>query len=276
MASREFLRTIIFLFVLMGALSFLELMIPLFAHGRNQRRTRTNLWLTIVTFLLNWALYSTAAIVALLASIHRKGLLTRLQLSPLTLLVISILTLDLATYFAHVTMHKIPVLWRFHRVHHSDAFVDATTTFRQHPLEGIWRFLWIIVPVWILGLPSGVAVYRILSAGNGLIEHSNIRLRQKFDRMLSLVWTTPNMHKIHHSRNPQQTDSNYGNLLALCDRVFGTFRPTEEAFAVRYGLESVDRQRSESFAGLMALPFTGSRTTDLIPPETNDSTEIHA
>ena len=246
MTTREVLRTITFLFGLMGALSFVELMIPLFVHSRNQRRTRTNLGLTIVTFLLNWGLYAAAAIVALLASLHGKGVLTGLHLSPFVLLVVSVVTLDLATYFAHVTMHKIPVLWRFHRVHHSDAFVDATTTFRQHPLEGIWRFLWIIVPVWILGLPaSSVAVYRILSASNGLIEHSNIRIGQWLDPLLSLIWTTPNMHKIHHSRSPQQTDSNYGNLLALCDRVFGTFRPTKEALAVRYGLESVDDQRSD-------------------------------
>jgi sterol desaturase/sphingolipid hydroxylase (fatty acid hydroxylase superfamily) len=272
MPAREFLKTITFLLALMGALSFVELAIPLFAHPKTQRRTFTNLSLTVVTFLLNWGLYSAAAVVALLASIRQWGTLARFNVPSFSLVVISIFTLDLATYFAHVTMHKIPVLWRFHRVHHSDGFVDATTTFREHPLEGVWRFLWIIVPVWTLGLSaSGVASYRILSAGNGLIEHSNIRLRQRFDGLVSLVWTTPNMHKIHHSRSPAQADSNYGNLLALCDRVFGTFRPTHEALGVRYGLESVDGERSESFGALMALPFESSRTTTAI----QDSTESH-
>jgi sterol desaturase/sphingolipid hydroxylase (fatty acid hydroxylase superfamily) len=233
--------------------------------------------LTVVTFLLNWGLYSAAAVVALLGSIRQWGILARFNLPSLALIGISIVTLDLATYLAHVRMHKVPVLWRFHRVHHSDEFVDATTTFRQHPLEGVWRFLWIIVPVWTLGLPAlGIAIYRILSAGNGLIEHSNIGLSQKFDRLVSLVWTTPNMHKIHHSRSPQQTDSNYGNLLALCDRAFGTFRPTDEALGVHYGLDSVDRKRSESIGALITLPFESSRTTSASLNVTKDSTGIHA
>ena len=274
MASLEFLKTITFLFALMGAMSFIEFAIPLFARRQSKQRTLTNLGLTLVTFLLNWVLYSAAAIVALLLSIHKGGMLARFNLPTAALVVISILSLDLATYFAHLTMHKIPMLWRFHQVHHSDAFVDATTTFRQHPLEGVWRFVWIIVPVWLLGLPaSGVVVYRLLSSSNGLIEHSNISLWQGFDRILSFVWATPNMHKIHHSRASQQTDSNYGNLFALCDRIFGTFRPTKEAFGVVYGLESVERSRSESLPSLMTLPFV---KTDAALSRGKTQTEIHA
>ena len=256
MPSLEFLKTVTFLFVLMGILSLVELAIPFFVRPSTKRRTFTNLGLTIVTFVENWGLYSAAAVLALLLSVNQRGLLVRFGLPTVVLVAISILTLDLATYFAHLTMHKVPVLWRFHQVHHSDGFVDATTTFRQHPLEGVWRFLWIVVPVWIFGLPaSGVVIYRILSASNGLIEHSNVSVWRGLDRVLSLVWATPNMHKIHHSRAASQTDSNYGNLMALCDRLFGTFRPTREAFEVVYGLEGVDSGRSESFGALMSMPF---------------------
>lgn len=260
MTTREFFSTIIFLFNLMAVLSLVELVIPLFARDERSRgRLIANLGLTAVTFVLNWGLYSAAAVIALVLS-QRRGLLVPLALPLPALIAISVVTLDLFTYLAHLTMHKIPLLWRIHSIHHSDPFLDVSTTFRQHPIEGIWRLLWIIIPVWTLGLPaSGVVVYRLLSTGNALFEHANIRFWQPLDRVLSLVWTTPNMHKIHHSRAPEQTDSNYGNILALFDRGFRTFTPTEQALSVIYGLEDSDSKREKSFPGLMTLPFARSR-----------------
>ena len=125
-----------------------------------------------------------------------------------------------------------PALWRFHRVHHSDPFVDVTTSFRTHPVEIAWRHLWLFVTVWILGVPAAaVVVFRVLSAVNGIFEHANIRVRPAVDTALSWVWVTPQMHKVHHSRDQAETDTNYGNLLALPDRLFGTFVPTKRALS---------------------------------------------
>ena len=108
-------------------------------------------------------------------------------------------------------MHMWPAMWRFHRIHHSDPFVDVTTTYRTHPVETVWRFLFAIVPVWVLGIPAqAVVIQRLLQATNGVIEHANMRL-SPLDRVLSLVWVTPNVHKIHHSREVSETNSNYAN-----------------------------------------------------------------
>jgi sterol desaturase/sphingolipid hydroxylase (fatty acid hydroxylase superfamily) len=174
------------------------------------------------------------------------------------LVAITIPTLDFCTYLAHRTLHGVPLLWRAHRVHHGDPFLDVTTTLRQHPLEGLWRFLWILVPVWALGLPvAGVLTYRLLSAVQAVFEHANIRVWPRLDRAISRVWITPNLHKVHHSQARAQTDSNYGNLFSLFDRWLGTSRPSDEAFGVVYGLADVDARRAKSFARLIAMPFEG-------------------
>ena len=112
---------------------------------------------------------------------------------------------------------------------------------RTHPVEIAWRHLWLFVTVWILGVPAAAVVaFRVLSAVNGIFEHANIRVRPAVDAALSWVWVTPQMHKVHHSRDQAETDTNYGNLLALHDRLFGTFVPTERALSVKYGLDDVD------------------------------------
>ena len=243
--------------LLCGALALVELWIPLFAANRRALgRKRANLGLTLVTFLLNWALDSAVAILALELSIQSRRLPWLSSLSWVGLTAISIVILDFTAYLAHVTLHKSPLLWRVHRVHHCDPFVDVTTAFRQHPIEGIWRFLWTVVPVWLFGLPAtGVILYRILSAANALFEHANIRVSQRLDRAVARIWVSPNMHKVHHSQSQLQTDSNYGNILSIYDRVFCTFRATDEAFSVTYGLEDVSPNDGKSIARLVTLPF---------------------
>ena len=149
-------------------------------------------------------------------------------------------------------------MWRFHQIHHSDPFVDVTTTYRTHPVETVWRFLFAIVPVWLLGIPAqAVVIQRLLQATNGVIEHANIRLWPRLDRLLSLVWVTPNVHKIHHSREVSETNSNYANLVTLYDRLLGTYTPAARAAAVVYGLDEVDAGRAASFPGLLSMPFQG-------------------
>lgn len=249
-------RLLAFIVLLCGALALVELWIPLFASPDRRGRTPANLSLTALTFLLNWVLDSTAAILALWLSVEGKGLLRSFSMTTAAWVATSVVVLDLTAYLAHLSMHKMPILWRVHRVHHSDTFVDVTTAFRQHPFEGAWRFCWTILPIWLLGLPaSGVLVYRILSAGNALLEHANIRLSQTLDRSLALLWVSPNMHKVHHSQMQQQTDSNYGNIFSIFDRMLRTFRPTDEALAVTYGLDDVDPKDGKSFARLVSLPF---------------------
>jgi sterol desaturase/sphingolipid hydroxylase (fatty acid hydroxylase superfamily) len=257
MIDLHFLTNVAVVLGLMAAISLLELMVPLFARGQAGRgRGVANLGMMTLTIALNGGLTALAALVALTLSVSGRGLLTPLALPPSAKIALGVAVLDLSTYVAHLTMHKSSLLWRAHQVHHSDPFVDVSTTLRQHPLEGLWRFLWTIISVWVLGLPAeGVVVYRLLSTMNALFEHANIQMWWPLDSALSLLISTPNMHKIHHSRHQVQTDTNYGNILAVYDRLFRTFTPTRQAFDVVYGLEDVDPTRIKSLPGLLTMPF---------------------
>ena len=149
-------------------------------------------------------------------------------------------------------------------MHHSDDFVDVTTTYRTHPVETVWRFLFVIVPVRLLGIPvQAVVIQRLVSAANGIFEHGNIRLWAPLDRVLSLLWVTPNVHKMHHSRERSETNSNYGNVLTIYDRLFGTFTPSERAASVRYGLDEADPERIASFGHLLTISFAASPAPSL-------------
>jgi sterol desaturase/sphingolipid hydroxylase (fatty acid hydroxylase superfamily) len=141
-------------------------------------------------------------------------------------------------------------------VHHSDPAVDVTTTIRQHPGEGVIRYVFMAAFAIALGAPpAAFAVYRVWSVVNGLLEHANLRVPRRLDAALALVVTSPNMHKVHHSRVPSETDTNYGNVFSFFDRLFGTFTPTERGERIAYGLEDLDDASSQTTLGLLAMPF---------------------
>ena len=278
MIDPSFLTNLAAVLGLMTALFLIELMVPLFARSETSRgRGVANLGMMTLTIGLNAGLTAAAALVALAPSVSGHGLLAALALPPLAKIALGVVVLDLSTYVAHRTMHESSLLWRAHQVHHSDPFVDVSTTLRQHPLEGLWRFLWTIIPVWVLGLPAeGVVVYRLLSTMNAIFEHANIRMWRPLDSALSLLISTPNMHKIHHSRHQPQTDTNYGNILAVYDRLFRTFTPTHQAFDVVYGLEDADSARIKSLPGLLTMPFRAgpksAKARESWPSEPSDRT----
>ncbi len=180
-----------------------------------------------------------AGAIGIAATMGQRQLGVLHVLSPGWNFIAGVLVLDFSAYAVHVLMHKVPWFWRFHRVHHSDLEVDVTTAFRQHPLEGLLRFVFTFAPAVLLGVsPLATAVYRLLSGINAMVEHANIRVPAAADRVLCWLVVTPHMHKVHHSRLPAETDSNYGNLSPLFDRLFGTFTPTRRAAGVRYGLDA--------------------------------------
>jgi len=259
MTAREFLTNITLILAVMGVGAVLEIVVPMFAPGASrQPRRKANLGLTALTFASSWLLASIAAAAALV--LRPTGLMTQLGWPAWIEIVAGIVILDFsAGYLSHRTMHMWPAMWRFHRIHHSDPFVDVTTTFRTHPIETVWRFVFAIVPVWIFGIPAeAVVIQRLLQAANGVIEHANIRLPASMDRVLSLVWVTPNVHKIHHSRALAETNSNYANVLTLYDRLLGTYTPAERATSVVYGLDDADASTVASFPALLSMPFQTS------------------
>ena len=256
MSARDFLANITIILSVMAAGALLETAVPLFIAGPQARgRRAANFGLTALSFLFNWLLTSLAAVAAL--TLRPAGIIARLELAPWLQVVAGIVVLDFSVgYVSHRTLHMSAAMWRFHRIHHSDPFVDVTTTYRTHPVETVWRFLFAIVPIWIVGIPAqAVLIQRLVQASNGVLEHANVRLWGPLDRALSLVWVTPNVHKIHHSRAIAETNSNYGNVLSIYDRLLGTFTPSERALSVQYGLDDVDAARVASLPGLLAMPF---------------------
>jgi sterol desaturase/sphingolipid hydroxylase (fatty acid hydroxylase superfamily) len=264
MTARDFLTNVTIILSVMAIGALIETAVPMFAAGPwRQGRRDANLGLTALSFASNWLLTSVAAIAAL--TLRPAGPLTRLGGPTWVEIVTGIVVLDFSVgYLSHRTMHMWPALWRFHQVHHSDPFVDVTTTYRTHPVETVWRFLFAIVPVWVLGIPAqAVVIQRLLQATNGVIEHGNIRLWPPLDRALSLLWVTPNVHKIHHSRDVAETNSNYANLLTIYDRLLGTYTPAARAESVVYGLDDAEPMGGASFPGLLAMPFRSPEQAEL-------------
>jgi len=262
MSARDFLANITIILSVMAVGALLETAVPLFIAGPPApgRRRAANMGLTALSFLFNWLLTSLAAVAAL--TLRPAGLITRLELAPWLHVAAGIVVLDFSVgYLSHRTLHMSAAMWRFHRIHHSDPFVDVTTTYRTHPVETLWRFLFAIVPIWILGIPApAVLIQRLLQATNGVLEHANVRLWAPLDWALSLVWVTPDVHKVHHSRDIVETNSNYGNVLSIYDRVLGTYTPSDRARSVRYGLDDADPVRVASLPGLLSMPFHEPRS----------------
>ena len=241
----------------MVVVALVEVAIPLRRRDRwSSAHLTPNLTLTAITFATN-AVFN-AALVAVLFRLQadRLGILPLLGLPALPAAALAVIVLDLSFYVAHVAMHHSATLWRFHRVHHADPMVDVTTTIRQHPGEGVIRYGFLAAFAIALGVPpAAFAVYRIWSVLNGLLEHANIRVPRRLDRALALVLVSPNMHKVHHSRVPSETDTNFGNLFSVFDRLFRTFTPTARGERIAYGLDGCDDPSAQTALALLAWPF---------------------
>lgn len=260
-ALESALPSIFLILAAMAVVAAIERIIPLHARGRADRaHLGPNLALTFLTFATN-AVMNAGLVMALAWSEGAGfGLLRALALPPLWAGAAAIVALDLSFYVTHVAMHEVPAFWRFHSVHHSDAALDVTTTIRQHPGESVIRYASLAACAIALGAsPGAFAVYRAWSAVNGLLEHANLRAPRALDRALSWLTTWPHMHKVHHSRRAEETDTNYGNVFSVWDRLFGTFTPSARGMGVAFGLEGCDDAATRTTAGLLALPFRGLR-----------------
>jgi sterol desaturase/sphingolipid hydroxylase (fatty acid hydroxylase superfamily) len=254
-------------------LSLIEFVIPLRSRtGLQNAHLGPNLSLTFIAFLTNFA-FNTAMLLVLAGLQSRGfGLLPKLSLGPLAALGLAIITLDFTTYLAHVSMHKFSSLWRFHSVHHSDLALDVTTTARQHPGESVIRYVFMATTAIALGAtPAMFVTYRLTASLIGFTIHSNIGLPVWLDTALSWLVTSPNMHKVHHSRSRELTDTNYGNILTLWDRLFGTFVPSQLGTAIDYGLDGFDEPASQSIGGLLTRPLRKNSSPPALLPVSESS-----
>ena len=249
----DFVSSSLPLIGVMVLVSAVEFAVPLHRRNSSGRRARINLALVAVTLGLYFVLGT--ALVALLVYAHSQGWgLVSLPAGWIGVL-ITVLVLDFATWLAHWSMHKVPFLWRLHLVHHSDVLVDVTTSFRQHPGEGLWRVLMIAGFALVIGAtPAAYLAYRALSAFNAVLEHGNFRTPRWVDRWLSPIWVTPNYHKLHHSIRQTETDTNYGNLFSFFDRLFRTHSSPQRAAEVTYGIEEYENAGEFGFLKTLGIP----------------------
>jgi sterol desaturase/sphingolipid hydroxylase (fatty acid hydroxylase superfamily) len=251
------LSTVAAIVGVMGLLAVVETVIPLRAASPWRRaHLGPNLALTLLTFFTNIFLNGALLLLVLWLESRGIGLLGWLSVGPIIAVITGVLVLDLSWYALHRTMHRVPALWKVHRVHHSDPFVDVTTTLRQHPAESLLRYMTLTLFVVVFGVGfAAFTIYRVWSALNGLAEHANIRLPRWLDRAIAVVWVSPDMHKVHHSRDVRETDANYGNIFSFYDRSLGTFTSTQRGRTVACGLDGFDDPQVQTTVALLEMPF---------------------
>lgn len=167
----------------------------------------------------------------------------------------AIVALDLALYFQHWATHRVPLLWRLHRVHHSDPAFDVTTAARFHPVEIVASMVFKMGVVTALGLPVwGVFLFEVIFNLATLFTHANFALPEALERPMRAVLVTPDMHRIHHSARVRETNSNYGTLLSGWDRLFGTYRKDANG-ELTIGLEEFQDARPYGLGWSLLLPF---------------------
>jgi sterol desaturase/sphingolipid hydroxylase (fatty acid hydroxylase superfamily) len=196
-------------------------------------------------------------------TVHEFGLLNMLpKLNSWCYTVIGLLLLDLiGAYTVHWIEHKVGFLWRFHLTHHTDTFVDTTTANRHHPGESVLRFVFTCFAVLLLGCPMWlVFLYQTLSVVATQFNHANIILPKKIEVFLSYFIVSPDMHKVHHHFQLPYTDSNYGNIFSIWDRIFGTFKTLHRSQLI-YGVDThMKPEENNKLANLLAIPFQKYRS----------------
>lgn len=222
------------------------------------RHAVPNLFFTATTVLINFILAFLLLKTSDWVVANGFGILNILPEMPLWLYAFAgVLLLDLVgAYVPHYVEHKVKPLWMIHLVHHTDHEVDTTTANRHHPFESLIRFSFTLFGVLLIGTPIAlVMLYQSLSLVATQFSHANIRLPGKVDRALSWFIVSPDMHKVHHHNRLPYTDSNYGNIFSVWDRIFGTFM-TLDPNAIVYGVDTFPNQRENgSITGLLKQPF---------------------
>jgi sterol desaturase/sphingolipid hydroxylase (fatty acid hydroxylase superfamily) len=191
------------------------------------------------------------------AAAKQFGLVYWFNASVIVTLIISALVLDLfGGWLSHMIEHKVALFWRMHIIHHADNNVDVTSALRHHPLESVWRGIFFLIAIIISGTPIyAVMIYQTILTIFVAFTHANISLPLWLDKSLSYVLVSPNMHKVHHHWKQPYTDSNYGAVFSIWDRLFKTYRELDKA-KLRYGLDKYyHNDKDEDLVSLMKKPF---------------------
>ncbi len=244
---------LLFFWIIEGSIPLL----PMRYKKNKLRHASVNLGFTVIHLLIHTFLAILIVKLSDWCKAENFGLVYWLNAGVLGTVLITFLALDFfGGWLVHITEHKIPVLWRFHVVHHADNNVDVTTGLRHHPVESVLRGIFFFAGIIVSGAPMyAVMIFQTMLTLIVAFTHANISLPARLDKLLSYVIVSPNMHKVHHHWKQPYTDSNYGAIFSIWDRLLGTFHKLDPK-EIRYGLDRYyPNEKDEDFVLLMKKPF---------------------
>ncbi|MGL2966784.1 sterol desaturase family protein [Flavobacterium sp. XGLA_31] len=253
--------------ILAGGIAFfwlIETAVPFIKFGYNKwQHAGINIFFTITTMIVNFCLALILISTANWTNENRFGILYWLPVRNLWLhTILGLLLMDLiGAYLVHLIEHKVRFLWRFHLIHHTDTYIDTTSANRHHPGESVLRFIFTTLGVLVIGTPMWmVFLYQTLSVVATQFNHANIVLPKQLDTFLSYFIVSPDMHKVHHHYVLPYTDSNYGNIFAVWDRLFGTFKTLDRDQLI-YGVDThMKPEENNRLGNLLSIPFQKYRS----------------
>lgn len=255
--------------ILIGGLVFfwiLEGIVPLYKMQYHKwRHALVNFFYTGISVLIVFAFAGLLLFTSDYVVANQIGILYLFDMPLWAKVIIGVLLLDsIGAYAVHYVEHKVKWMWGFHLIHHSDLNVDVTSGLRHHPGEMVFRMTFTIMAVFVTGAPMGIVMlYQSLSGLFTHFTHANVSAFGKFDKALSYVFVTPNMHKVHHHYKLPWTDTNFGNIFSFWDRIFGTFQYVDDMSQVKFGIDThMDPVENESVKKLMVMPFEKYRSPE--------------
>ena len=244
---------LLFFWIIEGSIPLLQLQYKI----SKIKHAATNFGFTVIHLVIHTFLAVLIVMLSDWCRLQQFGIVYWLNAGIGTTILIAFLTLDFfGGWLVHITEHKVPVLWRFHVIHHADNNVDVTTGLRHHPGESVLRGLFFFIGIIVSGAPMyAVMIFQTVLIIVTAFTHANISLPKRLDKALSFVLISPNMHKVHHHWKQPYTDSNYGAILSIWDRLLGTFKKLEPS-EIKYGLDRYyPNEKDENFISLMKSPF---------------------
>ncbi len=255
--------------ILVGGLTIfwlIESAIPLFKFNyRKWDHAKVNIFFTVTTIVVNFSMAFILVKTSDYVTSHKIGLLHVLDLPIWLFMILGILLMDLiGAWFIHWLEHKVKWMWKFHLIHHTDQQIDTTSANRHHPGESVFRFVFTTMAVIIIGAPMWmVFMYQTMSVVLTQFNHSNIQMPKWLDNTIGLLFCTPNIHRIHHHYRQPYTDTNYGNIFSIWDRIFGTYVMIDNSKLV-YGVDThMNAKEVTNITTILKMPFMPYR--DVIP-----------
>ncbi len=243
---------LLFFWILEGAIPLL----PLHYKKNKFRHAGVNLVFTAIHLVIHTLLAIVIVMLSDWCAARGFGLVYWFRATVFMAILIGVLALDFSSWLVHFVMHKSKLLWRFHLVHHTDNNVDVTTGLRHHPGDSLLRGIFFLLLIFVSGAPMySVMIYQTLLVFSTAFTHANISLPRWADKVLSYILVSPNMHKVHHHWKQPFTDSNYGAVFSVWDRLFFTFKKLKPG-DIRYGLDKYyPNEKDENLGALLKKPF---------------------